>query len=56
MQLELQFMTKHITPKNIILYAEDDEDDRFLIEEAFAIYADRVDMICVKMVQKPFLI
>ena len=40
-------MTKNITPKNIILYAEDDEDDRFLIEEAFAVYAERVEMICV---------
>lgn len=39
-------MTKQLSTRNVILYADDDEDDRNLIEEAFAVYQSNVDVIC----------
>lgn len=41
-------MTKSITPKNIVLYADDDPDDLQLVQEAFAEYAKDVEVITVE--------
>jgi CheY-like chemotaxis protein len=38
-------MTKYITPKNIVFYADDDLDDLELVKEAFTQYSDNVDVI-----------
>lgn len=38
-------MTKSIPPKHIVLYADDDEDDLSLVQEAFANYASNVEVI-----------
>lgn len=38
-------MTKAIPPKHIVLYADDDEDDLMLVQEAFASYAANVEVI-----------
>lgn len=38
-------MTKAIPPKHIVLYADDDEDDLMLVEEAFQELAFNVDVI-----------
>lgn len=40
-------MTKSITPKNIVLYADDDADDLQLVTDAFAHYAKDVEVITV---------
>lgn len=40
-------MTKSITPKNIVLYADDDPDDLQLVNEAFAQYAKDVEVVTV---------
>lgn len=41
-------MTKSSTPKNIILYADDDPDDLELVQEAFARFTSNVEVITVK--------
>lgn len=41
-------MTKSITPKNIVLYADDDVDDLELVQEAFAQYARDVEVITAR--------
>lgn len=38
-------MTKSTTPKNIVLYADDDPDDLQLVQEAFAEYAKNVEVV-----------
>jgi CheY-like chemotaxis protein len=38
-------MTKSITPKNIVFYADDDIDDLELVKDAFFQYSDNVEMI-----------
>ncbi|MDB5197727.1 MAG: response regulator [Flaviaesturariibacter sp.] len=40
-------MTQSITPKNIVLYADDDADDLLLVTEAFAHYARDVEVVTV---------
>ena len=39
-------MTTQLQPKHIVLYAEDDEDDRMLLQETFARYYSNVEIIC----------
>jgi CheY-like chemotaxis protein len=41
-------MTKSATPKNIVLYADDDTDDLDLVKDAFARYANNVELVAVK--------
>lgn len=41
-------MTKSITPKNIVLYADDDIDDLELVQEAFSIYARDVEVVTAR--------
>lgn len=41
-------MTKSITPKNIVLYADDDVDDLELVQEAFARYARDVEVVTAR--------
>ena len=41
-------MTHYTTPKNIVIYADDDQDDIELVEEAFKHYASNVDVITFK--------
>jgi len=38
-------MTKSITPKSIVFYADDDPDDLQLVQEAFRHYARNVDFV-----------
>lgn len=38
-------MTKSATPKNIVLYADDDTDDLELVQEAFARYSKNVEVV-----------
>lgn len=38
-------MTKYISPKNIVIYADDDTDDIELVEEAFRKYAHNVEVL-----------
>ena len=40
-------MTKSTTPKNIVLYADDDRHDLELVKDAFAQYTNNVDVITV---------
>lgn len=40
-------MTKATPPKHIVLYADDDEDDLMLVQEAFASYNASVEVITV---------
>ena len=40
-------MTKQISPKHIILYADDDEDDRLLLEDSFMPYSSNIEMVCM---------
>ncbi|HWJ89862.1 MAG TPA: response regulator [Flavisolibacter sp.] len=40
-------MTKPATPKNIVLYADDDADDLELVQDAFARYSKNVDVVTV---------
>ena len=40
-------MTQSISPKNIILYADDDMDDLQLVEDAFSNFATNVDVVTV---------
>lgn len=37
----------NIPPKHIVLYADDDPDDLALVQDAFALYADNVEVITV---------
>jgi len=37
-------MTQSLPPKSLVLYADDDPDDRMLIREAFEHYAHSVDL------------
>lgn len=39
-------MTKELSTRYVILYADDDEDDRNLLEDAFSVYSSNVEMIC----------
>lgn len=41
-------MTKSIPPKNIVLYADDDPDDRELVREALQNYSDAVEVVTVE--------
>ena len=38
-------MTKSISPKNIVLYADDDPDDLELVQDAFARYSNNVEVL-----------
>lgn len=38
-------MTKSISPKNFVLYADDDTDDLELVQDAFARYANNVEVV-----------
>jgi CheY-like chemotaxis protein len=38
-------MTKFTTPKNIVVYADDDQDDIDLVEEAFRHYTQNVEIV-----------
>lgn len=38
-------MTKSITPKNVVLYADDDPDDLELVQDAFAKYTNNVEVV-----------
>ena len=38
-------MTRSVSPKNIVVYADDDSDDLMLVKEAFNNYSDNVDLI-----------
>ena len=38
-------MTKATPPKHIVLYADDDTDDLMLVQEAFANYANNVEVV-----------
>jgi len=38
-------MTQSITPKNIVLYADDDPDDLELVQDAFALYSKNVEVV-----------
>ena len=38
-------MTKSTTPRNIVLYADDDPDDLELVQESFAKYSNNVDVV-----------
>ena len=38
-------MTKSITPKNIVFYADDDPDDLQLVQDSFAQYAKNVEVV-----------
>ena len=38
-------MTKSLTPKNIVFYADDDLDDLELVKDAFAQYASDVEVL-----------
>jgi CheY-like chemotaxis protein len=40
-------MTKEISTKNIVLYADDDTDDLMLVRDAFNSYSDNVDLVTV---------
>ena len=41
-------MTKSITPKNIVIYADDDQDDLDLVQEAFTQYSKNVEVVPFK--------
>lgn len=41
-------MTKSISPKNIVLYADDDPDDLALVREAFSAYASSIELLTFK--------
>ena len=38
-------MTKSISPRNIVFYADDDIDDLELVKDAFAQYSDNVEVL-----------
>lgn len=40
-------MNQHTEPKNIVLYADDDPDDLYLVTSAFKKYAHNVDVVTV---------
>jgi CheY-like chemotaxis protein len=41
-------MTKSISQKNIVLYVDDDIDDLMMVQEAFSMYAQNVEVILLK--------
>lgn len=41
-------MTKSISPRNIVLYADDDTDDLELVTSSFEKYANNVEVICFR--------
>ena len=41
-------MTKPATPKNVVLYADDDVDDLELVQDAFARYSNNVDVVTAR--------
>jgi CheY-like chemotaxis protein len=41
-------MTKSATPKNVVLYADDDMDDLDLVQDAFAQYTNDVEVVTVR--------
>jgi CheY-like chemotaxis protein len=41
-------MTKSSTPKNVVLYADDDLDDLDLVQDAFALYTKDVEVITAR--------
>lgn len=41
-------MTKSISPRNIVLYADDDPDDLELVKESFTKYSNNVEVITVR--------
>ena len=41
-------MTKSISPKNLVLYADDDPDDLVLVEQSFSLYSKNVEVITFK--------
>ena len=38
-------MTRSVSPRNIVVYADDDVDDLLLVKEAFSSYSNNVDLI-----------
>lgn len=40
-----RFMTKYIAPKNIVVYADDDQDDIELVHDAFKQFASNVELV-----------
>ena len=38
-------MTQSLPPKSLVLYADDDHDDRQLLREAFQLYAPNVELV-----------
>jgi CheY-like chemotaxis protein len=41
-------MTKSSTPRNVVLYADDDLDDLDLVQDAFSLYTKDVDVITAR--------
>jgi CheY-like chemotaxis protein len=41
-------MTKPATPKNIVLYADDDSDDLELVQDSFSLYSNNVEVVTAK--------
>jgi len=46
--LQATYMTKPVSQKNIVLYADDDPDDLELVQDAFARYAKNVEVITAR--------
>jgi CheY-like chemotaxis protein len=44
-QPQAAYMTQSTTPKNIVIYADDDPDDLELVQDAFSRYARNVEVI-----------
>jgi CheY-like chemotaxis protein len=41
-------MTKFVAPKNVILYADDDQDDLMLVKDAFNKYSSYIEVVTVE--------